>query len=103
MNYWYKYRLVLAAVALVYLVTSAGLLLVMRRPVLFSRVMRHVPDPIFMVFPLKPLWYAARWGNLRVGDPAPDFNLPAADRQSSVSLVSFRGQRPVVLIFGSYT
>ena len=89
--------------AVVYVAISAGLLVIMRRPVVFSKVMRHVPVPMMMVFPFKPLWYAARWGTLKVGDAAPDFNLPTADRQSSVSLASFRRQRPVVLIFGSYT
>jgi peroxiredoxin len=69
----------------------------------FSKVMRHVPDPMMMVFPFKPLWYVARWGSLKVGDAAPGFNLVSADKQSSVSLASFRRARPVVLVFGSYT
>ena len=97
------YRKFAAAFVVIYVAISAALLLVMRRPVVFSKVMRHVPDATMMVFPFKALWYAARWGGLRVGDPAPGFNLPAADRQSSVSLASFRGQKPVMLIFGSYT
>jgi len=92
-----------AIFAVVYVAISAGLLVVMRRPVVFSAVMRHVPAPFMMVFPFKPLWYAARWGRLKVGYAAPDFNLPTADRRSSVSLASFRRQKPVVLIFGSYT
>lgn len=95
-----KFAVIFAAV---YVAISGGLLVVMRRPVVFSKVMRHVPDPMMMVVPFKPLWYAARWGTLKVGDAAPAFNLPTADRQSSVSLASFRRQKPVVLIFGSYT
>ncbi len=39
---------------------------------------------------------------LRVGDPAPDFKLKRREG-GEVRLASFRGQRPVVLIFGSYT
>jgi len=103
MNYVRHYRKYLAALAIVYVAISGGLLYVMRQPILFRRVMRHVPDPMMMVFPFKPLWYAARWGQLSVGDVAPNFNLPTADRQSTVSLASFQRQKPVVLVFGSYT
>ncbi len=39
-----------------------------------------------------------------MGDPAPDFELPVlGDRAQTVRLSDFRGQRPVALIFGSYT
>ena len=31
------------------------------------------------------------------GDPAPDFTLPAADREGTVSLADYRGKRPVLL------
>jgi hypothetical protein len=103
MVYLRKYRKFAVAFAAVYLAISAGLVIVMRRPILFSEVMRHVPDPMMGVFPFKRLWFLARAGRLKVGDPAPGFNLPTADRQSAVSLASFRRQRPVVLIFGSYT
>ena len=41
--------------------------------------------------------------NLKVGDIAPDFYLKTADGLRTVSLSSFRGKSPVVLIFGSYT
>lgn len=34
---------------------------------------------------------------------APDFTLPSHDGKSQVTLSSFRGKRPVVLIFGSFT
>ena len=37
------------------------------------------------------------------GREAPDFTLPRLDGGSPVRLSSFRGLRPVVLIFGSYT
>ena len=40
----------------------------------------------------------------KVGDPAPDFALPVlSSRDEFVRLSDFRGQKPVALIFGSYT
>lgn len=40
----------------------------------------------------------------RVGDVAPDFDLPTlANVKKTVKLSSFAGKRPVALIFGSYT
>jgi len=39
----------------------------------------------------------------RVGEPAPDFKLQTKDGQREVQLSSFKGQRPVVLVFGSFT
>jgi cytochrome oxidase Cu insertion factor (SCO1/SenC/PrrC family) len=40
---------------------------------------------------------------LRVGDVAPDFKLKTMNGSREVTLSSFKGKRPVVLIFGSYT
>ena len=37
------------------------------------------------------------------GDLAPDFKLKTLDGSQTVRLSKFRGQKPVVLIFGSYT
>jgi Iodothyronine deiodinase len=37
------------------------------------------------------------------GDPAPDFSLKEKDGRTPVQLGSFKGQRPVVLVFGSYS
>ena len=37
------------------------------------------------------------------GDKAPDFTLKTLDGSREVNLASYRGTRPVVLIFGSYT
>lgn len=39
----------------------------------------------------------------RVGDLAPDFTLTAPSGDRTVTLSSFRGKRPVALVFGSYT
>ncbi len=40
---------------------------------------------------------------LKVGDPAPEFSLPLLGGNKEVQLSSFKGQKPVVLIFASYT
>ena len=42
-------------------------------------------------------------GTLKPGDPAPDFILKTLDGKQSVVLSSFKGKKPVALIFGSYT
>jgi hypothetical protein len=39
----------------------------------------------------------------KVGDPAPDFALAPLGGGEPVRLSRFRGDRPVALIFGSYT
>ena len=39
----------------------------------------------------------------QVGDYPPDFALKQLDAEARVRLSSFQGQRPVALIFGSYT
>ena len=39
----------------------------------------------------------------KAGDPAPDFTLSSPDGARTVTLSTFRGKRPVVLVFGSYT
>jgi hypothetical protein len=40
---------------------------------------------------------------LKEGDAAPDFTLPDPSGKKQVTLSSFKGKRPVVLIFGSCT
>lgn len=88
----------------VYLAVSAALYWVMRQPPeFFGRVMKHVPMVAMIVLPFEPLWLNARRGHLKVGDPAPDFSLDTYDKKARVQLSSFRGQKPVVLVFGSYT
>jgi len=49
------------------------------------------------------MWLWARGGTLEEGGPAPDFTLPTHDKKGQVTLSSFRGRKPVVLVFGSYT
>jgi len=72
-------------------------------PETFSRVMMHAGPVPFLLFPFETMWKSAREGRLKVGDQAPDFTLPRLDHSGSVKLSSFRGNAPVVLIFGSYT
>jgi thiol-disulfide isomerase/thioredoxin len=40
---------------------------------------------------------------LRAGDLAPEFSLKSPDGEKTVQLSDYRGAKPVVLIFGSYT
>jgi hypothetical protein len=42
-------------------------------------------------------------GALKPGDVAPDLELQYKGSPQTVKLSSFRGQRPVALVFGSYT
>lgn len=73
-------------------------------PARFGQIMRYVPAPlVWGVLPGPRIWLWARQGTLAEGELAPDFTLPTSDRKGSVTLSSHRGQRPVVLIFGSYT
>jgi hypothetical protein len=39
----------------------------------------------------------------KVSDVAPDFQLHGVNGENTVRLSNFRGQKPVALIFGSYT
>ncbi len=42
-------------------------------------------------------------GSLQPGDPAPDFDLQALHSTARVRLSAFKHDRPVALVFGSYT
>jgi len=73
-------------------------------PSTFGRFMRYTPNAlVFGALPAEKMWLWARAGHLNVGDVAPDFTLPLLHGDTAVTLSSFRGQRPVVLVFGSYT
>ena len=95
---------IFAVVLVLYLALAGGMLWAMYQPpAQFGRIMRHIPTPAYMILPFKQMWFMARGGNLRIGDAAPDFSLPTFDHKDQVQLSSFRGQEPVVLVFGSYT
>jgi len=72
-------------------------------PTHFGAFVARLPEPLFLVLPFETLWMRARAGTLHVGDSAPEFRLKTVDRTREVALSSFRGTRPVVLVFGSYT
>lgn len=94
----------LGGIAAIYLILLGALFVLMHQPPeKFARAMARVPGPAFLLFPFRTLWLSAREGPLRVGDEAPDFRLPLVDGSAQVLLSSFRGQKPVVLVFGSYT
>jgi len=94
-------------VVLVYLSLCGGLYWAMWQPPdVFGRFMMRItklPSAVGMVLPFETLWMRARAGKLHPGDLTPDFTLPTLDHKSKVQLSSFRGSRPVVLVFGSYT
>jgi hypothetical protein len=94
----------LAFLAFAWMALCAGFYWAMSQPPeTFGRIMARTPVPFMIVLPFETLWRRARAGDLRPGDLAPDFELPTLDRRQTVRLSSFRGSRPVVLVFGSYT
>lgn len=94
-----------AAVLVLYTAFFATVALAMLQPpARFGRIMRYMPQPlVWMLLPAPSMWLWARQGDLKEGDPAPDFTLSAHDRSHEVTLSSHRGKQPVVLVFGSYT
>jgi hypothetical protein len=94
----------LGGLASLYIAASAGLYIAMRQPPEhFGAIMSKVPMAAMMMLPFKPLWMSARAGQLAVGQAAPDFALQTVDRSRIVRLSREWRERPVVLIFGSYT
>jgi len=96
---------VLGVLAVLWVLGCAALFEVMRQPPeTFAGVMAKMPGPIpFLLFPFETLWTHARAGTLRVGDTAPDFSLLKQDKSESIQFSALNKQRPVVLVFGSYT
>ena len=96
--------LILVCLMLLYGLASLGLYVVMRQPPdKFGAIMSRMPTVAMIVLPFKPLWMFARAGQLGVGDVAPDFALPTVDHTRTVKLSEEYRERPVVLVFGSYT
>jgi hypothetical protein len=96
-------RLILIVLSAYLLMLAAFFGMMLLPPARFAKAVSHVPEPLFAVLPLEQLWLLARTGHLKVGALAPDFDLPTLDNASRVRLSSFRGEKPVVLVFGSYT
>ncbi len=104
---WVKTALVTGCVlATLWLMCCVALYGVMRKtPEQFGQVMAKIPGPVpFLVLPFETLWMRARAGRLQVGSTAPDFMLTKLDKSGQVQLSSLTAQqKPVVLVFGSYT
>ena len=93
-----------AALLFLYGALVVGLAIAMHQPPsVFGSIMARMPPIAFMVLPFERLWMHTRAGDLHVGQEAPDFSLKSLNGDASVRLSSFRRQKPVVLVFGSYT
>jgi hypothetical protein len=93
-----------AVLAVLYVLAAAGLYWLMRKPPeQFAAGFARLPMISMMVLPFEPLWMRARAGDLDIGEAAPDFELPTADKSQHVRLSAYRGDKPVLLVFGSYT
>jgi hypothetical protein len=93
-----------AGLAVLYLALLAAAFVIMRLPpARLARIVSLIPEAVHATGPYRLFWLAARGGRLRMGDAAPDFDLETVEKNSRVRLSTFRGHKPVVLIFGSYT
>lgn len=72
-------------------------------PEVFGHVMARMPMPAYFVLPFETLWMHARKGHLEVGDTAPALAVQHLTDTTPVDLGSLWTERPVVLVFGSYT
>jgi peroxiredoxin len=96
-------KVVASGVALYIAITAAFFVVMSETPEKIAKTMMHVPWAAFRVFPLRTVWMRARSGTVQPGEIAPDFSLESPDHKSHFQLSSLRGQKPVVLVFGSYT
>ena len=98
-------RAAVGLVAIYVVLFGAVGIAMMQPPERFGAFMKHMPPAVVWGgLPASRMWLWARKGTLAQGDLAPDFDLRTAqDRSRRVTLASYRGQRPVVLVFGSYT
>jgi hypothetical protein len=94
----------LSAVAVLYLGFLAFIYAGMKQePEVFAGMVAKLPMPAMMLFPFETFWRSARAGRLQVGDAAPTFPLIPARGGEAVTLASMWAERPLVLVFGSYT
>lgn len=97
-------RIVVALIAFYIVLSGAVLAAMLQPPERFGQIMRVAPVAVvWRLLPGARIWSWARAGHVGQGTLAPDFTLPTQDGRSSVTLSSFRGRQPVVLVFGSYT
>ena len=72
-------------------------------PEVFGHVMARMPMPAYFVIPFETLWSRARAGHVNVGDAAPSLPVKRLEDKTPVELGSLWNDKPVVLVFGSYT
>jgi hypothetical protein len=72
-------------------------------PEVFGRVMSHMPTPAYFLFPFETMWTQARAGHVSAGDTAPDLTVKTLETREPLQLSSLWKEKPVVLVFGSYT
>ena len=65
--------------------------------------MARMPMPAYFVLPFETLWTRARRGQLSVGDSAPGLTVKKLEDHAPTELASLWAEKPVVLVFGSYT
>src|SRR6202030_3987598 len=101
-----KRRLAIAAVALVcaWACFVGYIDWAMRQPPeVFGRVMARMPMPAYFLFPFETMWTDARKGTLKPGDTAADLIVQMLEVKQPLALSGLWANRPVVLVFGSYT
>jgi hypothetical protein len=62
-----------------------------------------MPSPLLLTVGLFKGEVGSPFAGPSVGQKAPDFTLRAQDAKGEVNLTDYRGNRPAVLIFGSFT
>jgi hypothetical protein len=72
-------------------------------PEVFGHVMAKLPMPAYFVIPFEALWSRARKGRLDPGDSAPSFTVKKLEDKTPLDLNSLWAEKPLVLVFGSYT
>jgi hypothetical protein len=65
--------------------------------------MAKMPMPAYFVLPFETLWMRVRAGHLSVGDTAGNLTVKKLEDHAATDLASLWADRPVVLVFGSYT
>ena len=96
---------IVAVLVITYLALFGVVVFAMTRPPeQFGHIIKKLPMPVVWGIVTGPkIWSWARRGHLQQGDPAPDFTLLNQGGSNQVTLSSYRGKEPVVLVFGSYT
>ena len=95
---------VFVGLVMAYLLFAGYVLWAMQQsPETFGRVMSRMPDAAYLILPFETMWTRARAGQLKAGDPAPDFSLLKLDKSDKIQLSALSSKQPVVLVFGSYT